>query len=244
MRGMYGTRRAAEAARARRERARHRRLRRRAAFVARDGRWPAAQRVPEQAGRSQRAAERCRGGARGAGLMELTALQQDALIELLNIGFGRAAASLSQLTGHRVLLDVPRGDAARGRRGRRSARARRARPRGERASDLHRPGRGRRAAHPRRVGRGDPEGAADQRAGAAALDRRVGARGDHRGRQHPAQRVPGHLRQPAERAGVVLGAAPEHRERRRDSRVAAGQPAGHPLRAGRARRVPAARCRR
>jgi chemotaxis protein CheC len=39
--------------------------------------------------------------------MELTALQQDALIELLNIGFGRAAASLSQLTGHRVLLDVP-----------------------------------------------------------------------------------------------------------------------------------------
>src|SRR4051794_5511571 len=39
--------------------------------------------------------------------VELTALQQDALIELLNIGFGRAAASLSQLTGHRVLLDVP-----------------------------------------------------------------------------------------------------------------------------------------
>lgn len=39
--------------------------------------------------------------------MELTAVQQDALIELLNIGFGRAAASLSQLTGHRVLLEVP-----------------------------------------------------------------------------------------------------------------------------------------
>ena len=39
--------------------------------------------------------------------MELTQLQQDALIELLNIGFGRAAASLSQLTGHRVLLEVP-----------------------------------------------------------------------------------------------------------------------------------------
>ncbi len=39
--------------------------------------------------------------------MQLTAVQQDALIELLNIGFGRAAASLSQLTGHRVLLDVP-----------------------------------------------------------------------------------------------------------------------------------------
>jgi chemotaxis protein CheC len=39
--------------------------------------------------------------------MQLTTTQQDALIELLNIGFGRAAASLSQLTGHRVLLDVP-----------------------------------------------------------------------------------------------------------------------------------------
>jgi chemotaxis protein CheC len=39
--------------------------------------------------------------------MKLTALQQDALIELLNIGFGRAAASLSHLTGHRVLLEVP-----------------------------------------------------------------------------------------------------------------------------------------
>jgi len=40
--------------------------------------------------------------------MELTAVQKDALIELLNIGFGRAGASLSQLTGHRVLLEVPR----------------------------------------------------------------------------------------------------------------------------------------
>ena len=39
--------------------------------------------------------------------MELTAAQEDALIELLNIGFGRAASSLSQLTGHRVVLDVP-----------------------------------------------------------------------------------------------------------------------------------------
>ncbi len=39
--------------------------------------------------------------------MELSAAQHDALVELLNIGFGRAAASLSQLTGHRVLLDVP-----------------------------------------------------------------------------------------------------------------------------------------
>jgi chemotaxis protein CheC len=39
--------------------------------------------------------------------VELTQTQQDALIELLNIGFGRAAASLSELTGHRVLLEVP-----------------------------------------------------------------------------------------------------------------------------------------
>jgi chemotaxis protein CheC len=39
--------------------------------------------------------------------MELTAAQRDALVELLNIGFGRAAAALSQLTGHRVLLEIP-----------------------------------------------------------------------------------------------------------------------------------------
>jgi chemotaxis protein CheC len=39
--------------------------------------------------------------------MELTTAQQDALIELLNIGFGRAGASLSDLTGQRVVLDVP-----------------------------------------------------------------------------------------------------------------------------------------
>ena len=39
--------------------------------------------------------------------MELTTLQRDALTELINIGFGRAAASLSRITGYRVLLDVP-----------------------------------------------------------------------------------------------------------------------------------------
>jgi len=39
--------------------------------------------------------------------VELTPIQHDALIELLNIGFGRAAAALSELTGHRVLLEVP-----------------------------------------------------------------------------------------------------------------------------------------
>jgi chemotaxis protein CheC len=39
--------------------------------------------------------------------MELNTLQHDALVELLNIGFGRAGASLSKLTQQRVLLDVP-----------------------------------------------------------------------------------------------------------------------------------------
>lgn len=39
--------------------------------------------------------------------MELTPVQYDALVELLNIGFGRAASALSDLTGHRVLLEVP-----------------------------------------------------------------------------------------------------------------------------------------
>lgn len=39
--------------------------------------------------------------------MILTEKQNDALTELINIGFGRTAASLSQLTGHRVLLDLP-----------------------------------------------------------------------------------------------------------------------------------------
>jgi chemotaxis protein CheC len=39
--------------------------------------------------------------------VELTELQRDAITELINIGFGRAADSLSRLTGYRVLLDVP-----------------------------------------------------------------------------------------------------------------------------------------
>jgi chemotaxis protein CheC len=39
--------------------------------------------------------------------MELTAAQKDALIELLNVGFGRAAAALSELTSQRVILEVP-----------------------------------------------------------------------------------------------------------------------------------------
>jgi chemotaxis protein CheC len=39
--------------------------------------------------------------------VELTAHQKDALSELINIGFGRAAAALSKLTGQRVQLEVP-----------------------------------------------------------------------------------------------------------------------------------------
>jgi len=40
-------------------------------------------------------------------MKSLTVVQKDALVELLNIAFGRAAASLSKLTGHRVQLEVP-----------------------------------------------------------------------------------------------------------------------------------------
>jgi chemotaxis protein CheC len=39
--------------------------------------------------------------------VQLNNSQRDALVELLNIGFGRAGASLSKLTGQRVLLEVP-----------------------------------------------------------------------------------------------------------------------------------------
>ncbi|HEY3755017.1 MAG TPA: chemotaxis protein CheC [Opitutaceae bacterium] len=40
--------------------------------------------------------------------MELTSPQTDALTELINIGYGRAAGALSELTGYRVNLEVPR----------------------------------------------------------------------------------------------------------------------------------------
>lgn len=40
--------------------------------------------------------------------MELTISQKDALTELINIGYGRAAGALSELTGYRVTLEVPR----------------------------------------------------------------------------------------------------------------------------------------
>lgn len=39
--------------------------------------------------------------------MELTEQQRDALTELINIGYGRAAAALSELTGYRIALEVP-----------------------------------------------------------------------------------------------------------------------------------------
>jgi chemotaxis protein CheC len=39
--------------------------------------------------------------------MELTSVQHDALTELINIGYGRAAGALSELTGYRVSLEVP-----------------------------------------------------------------------------------------------------------------------------------------
>jgi len=39
--------------------------------------------------------------------MPLSSVPLDALTQLLDIGFGRAAADLSQLTGHRVQLDMP-----------------------------------------------------------------------------------------------------------------------------------------
>jgi len=40
--------------------------------------------------------------------MDLSEPQKDALSELINIAFSRTAASLSELTGHRVLLNVPK----------------------------------------------------------------------------------------------------------------------------------------
>jgi chemotaxis protein CheC len=39
--------------------------------------------------------------------MELTESQRDALTELINIGYGRAAGALSELTGYRITLEVP-----------------------------------------------------------------------------------------------------------------------------------------
>jgi chemotaxis protein CheC len=40
--------------------------------------------------------------------MELTENQRDTLTELINIGYARAAGALSDLTGHRIILEVPK----------------------------------------------------------------------------------------------------------------------------------------
>ena len=40
--------------------------------------------------------------------MDLTERQKDALTELINIGYARAAGALAQLTGHRITLEVPK----------------------------------------------------------------------------------------------------------------------------------------
>jgi chemotaxis protein CheC len=40
--------------------------------------------------------------------MELSENQKDALTELINIGYARAAGALSQLTGYRITLEVPK----------------------------------------------------------------------------------------------------------------------------------------
>lgn len=42
--------------------------------------------------------------------MELSPSQKDALTELINIGYARAAGALSDLTGHRITLEVPQVD--------------------------------------------------------------------------------------------------------------------------------------
>ena len=39
--------------------------------------------------------------------MELTLIQKDAVTELINIGYGRAAGALSELTGYQITLEVP-----------------------------------------------------------------------------------------------------------------------------------------
>ncbi|HEY1764193.1 MAG TPA: chemotaxis protein CheC [Opitutaceae bacterium] len=40
--------------------------------------------------------------------MELTSEQKDGLTELITIGYGRAASALSELTGYRIMLEVPK----------------------------------------------------------------------------------------------------------------------------------------
>ncbi|HYG34110.1 MAG TPA: chemotaxis protein CheC, partial [Clostridia bacterium] len=40
--------------------------------------------------------------------MNLSESYHDTLTELINIGYGRAAAALSELTGRRIVLEVPK----------------------------------------------------------------------------------------------------------------------------------------
>src|SRR5512138_3965669 len=40
--------------------------------------------------------------------MNLSESYHDTLTELINIGYGRAAAALSELTGRRIMLEVPK----------------------------------------------------------------------------------------------------------------------------------------
>ncbi len=42
--------------------------------------------------------------------MILTERQKDSLKEVINIAFGKATSSLSELTGHRIIVDVPKVD--------------------------------------------------------------------------------------------------------------------------------------
>src|SRR6185436_7802146 len=111
----------------------------------------------------------------------------------------------------------------------------------ERAPGVRRPRRRRRDADPG-PGRGaNAEGTVDERARAAAGARRVRARSVDRGRQHPAQCLPRHLRQPVEGAAVVFGAGHRHRQhpRRRRSDDRDGRLV--PLRPRRHGRFPPAR---
>src|SRR5262249_6157372 len=63
-------------------------------------------RVHYQTGGARPATSGRQRGALGGLLMELTDARRDALTELINTAFSRTAASLSELTGNRVELEV------------------------------------------------------------------------------------------------------------------------------------------
>ena len=208
MRGMYGLDVLQKMRELDARRAGRRRVRRHPIVVAGAGR-AGRRRRPSSTSRSTRrkfsaALETALAGARR---VKLTAVQQDAL--------DRADQHRLRPRGGRVVeidrAPRPAGGAADhdvpDRRDGRSSPADAGQRSGHRAPDLLRPGRRRRAARAGPAQRRDPEGTADQRAGAAARDRPVGARSRDRDWQHPPQRLPGHVRQSAEGAGVVLGAA-------------------------------------